>query len=394
MREGSTIQTDLRAEGLVVRKRSLPGKDGAWLVENAISPQELEKREAAARQRVADIQKRLQNRDAIIFMRLRFYYESLDRSLTNRSGIRSGYWPQGWYFHVCRIEGAELDKLRRIMEHLAPVPLNGRPLRFVRKTADANSHAELSLGSPFLSILNPREEIVKKSQESVAMQQMSMDDERYSLPDADYDAFMALPSIRKSYALMNAYRHRPADCFISEEEDYRRRQLETITEKLPQLSTAQVMLNMYYPRLDSQKKLPLLAPPCPPRFWAHVKMSAAEMAQLRDIVSRLKPAPMRYLVPFTAAPRKRDMSDDDGFQLDIRLSFADQSNYLSDIIHSIIRLSELKTAPRLKYGDRVCWVLPDADYDALMAMPSIRQALEWKDTYKNAPANFFTRETP
>ena len=201
--------------GLIEREIRVAGQPNDVWTESYITPRELEKREADARREVAHYQKLLQG-DTPIYLRLSAYYKSLDRSRTNYKGIRSGYWPQGHYYYDLPIRGDELVKLRRIMARLEPVPLKGRPMRLIMKrdSMDPHGYSHVGLCMGHLAMISdPRASIVRKSQEREAMQNMRMSDCRYSLPDADYDAFMALPSIRRIYAVQGAYRNRPGCVF-------------------------------------------------------------------------------------------------------------------------------------------------------------------------------------
>ena len=159
-------------------------------------------------------------------------------------------------------------------------------------------------------------------------------------------------------------------------------------ERMPRLNSAQVMLQMYYPGRKGED-MPLMAPYLRSAYRAQIEMDEAETERLKVILSRLKPAPMRWLLPFTAAPRE---PGDDIFCLSIKLSFSDGDVWLPGVNHSIIRESELRKASGAKFGDLVDFVLSDADYDALKALPSIRKAYDWSVRYHDAPADFFTSE--
>ena len=387
----------LSEEGMVVKMGPAPGLPGATLVECRATPRALEIREAMDRDRVAAIKRALQEEKPQAEVCVHFYYMQLDRSLKNGPGLRTGYWPQGRYFYCYPIEGAELAQLRCALEQLEAVPRQGRPQSIIRRNDAAwnrergdFSHAYLELrldgrSSFGVHLDDPKASVVKKSQESALMQQMSPDDWRYSLPDAAYEALLALPSLRHAYAALKKYRKSPAPFFKSEEEEVSRSRVSRLHHVLPMAKDARLMLDMYYP----QGERPLLAPRYSPRYRAEIVLGAEELAELRGILSRLETVPMRYMVPFTAPPRDRDEMT---AMLSLGVAAAgDDPVVLGDIGRSIIRRSEQRKVASRMDGDCVHYLLPDADYAALMALPSVRRAMEWSRQYKDAPADFFTR---
>lgn len=372
-------------------------------------------------------------------LELHVYYSHLDRSLTNRPGLRTGYWPQGRF--ICRysIAGQELAQLQRILAHLALVPQEGRGQGAAGRTwptgaqadEDAASGEPLSQFSVLLRLCgehtqmlipNPQRNIVPASRLSAAMAQMRAEDVRYSLPDADYTALMALPSFRRACADKAQYKTAPGPAFESEEEAWLRREVAEVQGALPQLSSAMVVLCMGYPQLDKQQgAAPLLAPYRPPYYKAVVNvdkqvyerytrrvadtrgklpppmpgsMPPEELAQLRRILSHLEAVPVRYLAPFRAAARSRETEDYADVSILLEGTPGQSSARLYSIEKTLIKKSGCAAVSRSRYGDCVRWMLPDAEYDALMTLPSIRRAWEWKQTYRSAPADFFMPEGP
>lgn len=387
-------------ESITVRMGPAPGQPGATLVECYATPRAIENQEAMERQRVAAMKRALQETSPQAEVYVRFYYEHLDRARKNGPMLRSGYWPQGHYYYCYPIEGAELAQLRRALAQLEAVPLQGRPQSIIRRDAEDRAPNDFSFaylelrpaGRSALSpgISDPRKSIVKKSQLSAAMKQMSMNEFYYSLPDAARESLLALPTLRKAYAALKKYRSTPAPFFTSVEEADHGRTAEAVRTQLPGMTEAELTLQMRYPKLAAEGDTALLLPPVVtlPRYEAKIQLSAGELAQLREILSRLVAVPMRYMVPFTAAPRSPAEVPAE-LHLELRLG-GGESIRLGDIGHSIARHSERRSIAGRKYGDCVCWELPDADYEALMALPSVRRALEWSRQYKEEPAAFFT----
>lgn len=386
-------------ESISERMRPAPGMEGATLVECQASPRAIELQETRARECVAAMKRALQAEKPQAAVYVCFYYMHLDRSLKNGPWLRSGYWPQGRYFYRYPIQGAELAQLRQALEQLEAVPLQGRPLSIIRRGSDdrapndfSYAYLELQLDgrSAFGPVISdPRKSIVKKSQLGAAMKQMSLSDIRYCLPDAAYEKLLALPSLRKAYAALKTYRNTPAPFFTSEEEEGSRETAEAVRALLPMLKTAELTLQMRYPKLADKGDTALLLPASVtlPDYEAKILLSEEELAQLRGILSRLEAVPMRFMVPFTAEPRN---PAEPPAELHLTLSHdKDTSIILSDIGHSIIRRSERKRIAAQEYGDCARWELPDADYKALMALPSVRRALEWSKIYRETPADFF-----
>ena len=327
-------------------------------------------------------------------IRLCSYYKRLDRSLTNCPLLRTGSWPQGHYVYEFRMTNEELTQLRRILAQLELVPLKEQEKsKRWANVKDDERHASrigLSLNGVHTgwSLEHIRKQLVPASQAATAAQQMVTDGFCYSLPDAEYEAFMALPSVRKAEAALKKYQHAPAPFFTSVEEQVSREHIELLHRDLPRANHAELMLDMRYPKLENKESLsdPLELTP----YTVSVMMSAEELAQLKDILTRLEAVPMRDMVPFTAAPRKSD-EPYSNLSLYLREHETAQPSWLSDIGHSIIRRSERQKAASLPHGDRVNYMLPDADFEAFMALPSIRRALEWTQQYHDAPADFFDK---
>lgn len=414
---------------MVVSASSVPGQPNATLVESRISPETMARLEQQGRQKAETLRSELQSgKVKYAELVLSAYYKDLDRSLKNGPGLRSGYWPQGRYNCRYRIEGKEFERLQQLLVQLKPVPLKGRPLRFTRRDADPDAAAflsgnyssiffELQGESARLWISDPAKNIVKASALSSAMKQMDMKEVRYYLPDADYAALMALPSFRKAYADKARYKNAPGAAFESEESAVLGREVAEVRDTLPQLSSAMVLLQMGYPQPGDT--IPLLAPYRPKYYMAAVNVDQAvlkrynrlvrdatrpklmpmpgsmpqeELQQLGRILAHLEPVPVRYLASSAAAPRSSGDADYSSINILLEGVPGKTSARLHDIGRTIVRKSELKTAAQGKYGDVIRWVLPDAEYAALMALPSIRRAYEWKQLYRHSPADFFFAE--
>lgn len=372
------------------------------------APQTPEQMDAHARQYMAAMhQDLLMDQELSAELNLSVYYPPYDRSRTNYIGIRNGYWPQGNYFYTLPIKGDELKRLRQILAHMQPVPWVGRqqgassqwPGPASGSLEDGWGYCDLILQGEHMRLMIAFDRaVVKQSQVARIMPLLGEHQTCYSLPDADYAAFKALPSIRKISELQRRYRKQPAPFFISREEYGSRRLVEQLHSGASRLGKASLELQMLYPA-SSAGEVGLLVPCVSTLYRAEIQLSEEELAKLRDILSRLEAVPMRYMVPFTAAPRDpattRSM-----LHLELQVehpkheSEGDGRIGLGDIGHSIIRRSERGQVARMEYGDCVNYCLPDADYEALMALPSIRKAMQWSSEYQAAPAKFFTKQAP
>lgn len=150
---------------------------------------------------------------------LRVYYPHLDRTRGKAPYFRTGYWPYGKYYYAIRPTGDELEMLKSLVSKLRVVPGKPQDKWFaVENPVDSNAskaHVELSLLGHHLYLTSCDIADIKKS--IVRESDLPAAEGVYYLPDADYQNFMALPCIRKAYALMEKYRDRPAPYFVSEE---------------------------------------------------------------------------------------------------------------------------------------------------------------------------------
>ena len=108
-------------------------------------------------------------------------------------------------------------------------------------------------------------------------------------------------------------------------------------------------------------------------------MPAAEFRRLRDILSRteaVKPARGRNEVVYVSYP----------FFLTLILKDAQGNEYDLPMMERLwMRKSEADALPpdRARRSDEPCWCLPDADYDALYALPTVRQSRAWGRLYSH-----------
>lgn len=111
-------------------------------------------------------------------------------------------------------------------------------------------------------------------------------------------------------------------------------------------------------------------------------MPAKEFAQLKDILSRMEP-----VIPAIGEPQVVFVSYP-AFETLVFVD-AEKGEYdLPVLERQWMKKSEAETLlpTRPRRSDEPRWCLPDADYDALMALPTVRQAQTWAKWHSRGTA--------
>lgn len=153
-------------------------------------------------------------------------------------------------------------------------------------------------------------------------------------------------------------------------------------------SGIEVRLNVYYLRLDSSRDIaPMLRSGRYPHGWFCVydtlRPTGAELEQLRQMLSRLKPVPREPQDGGTLWPILRE-GENRARGASVSLLFEGRdlaACNIANLQRDIVRESEQRKGEGLYY-------LPDADYKALMRLPCIREAYARLQKYKDDPAAF------
>ena len=152
-------------------------------------------------------------------------------------------------------------------------------------------------------------------------------------------------------------------------------------------SGIEVRLNVYYLRLDSSRDIaPMLRSGSFPHGWFYdtLRPTGAELEQLRQMLSRLKPVPREPQDGGTLWPILREGENRArGAYVSLLFEGRDLAACnIANLQRDIVRESEQRKGEGLYY-------LPDADYETLMMLPTIREAYARLQKYKDAPAAFF-----
>lgn len=151
-------------------------------------------------------------------------------------------------------------------------------------------------------------------------------------------------------------------------------------------SGIEVRLNVYYLQLDSSRDIaPMLRSGSFPHGWFYdtLRPTGAELEQLRQMLSRLKPVPREPQDGGTLWPILREGENRArGAYVSLLFEGCDLATCnIANLQRDIVRESELRKGEGLYY-------LPDADYKALMRLPCIREAYARLKKYKDDPAAF------
>lgn len=324
----------------------------------------------------------------------------------NRTCAGTGVFLKDCFYHDFAIDADENKQLRQLVARLKPVPQHTPADAAWPIGEDADSPGGRSAGLVSLRLVGASQsiecEIYDIQCRIVSETEARSGKGRFYLPDADYKALMSLPSIRKAYAWREKYRDNPPGFFRCAEDDARMRDAEIIREALAEPRRVLVRLDMYYPHLDPHRDAPspLLFPYVSlrmPQYYTIINaerrsessdsvpeddvqfsMGAAELKLLNKALSRLEPMPvMRHAAGEAAA------DESDGCNVYLLVD-----NELINLERDLARKSQAKSA-RVRKTAR--FVLPDADYASLMALPSIRKAMEYRRQYRKAPADFFIK---
>lgn len=296
-------------------------------------------------------------------LRLNLYYPQLDRTRGKPPYVRTGYWPQGKYYYDIRPEGDELKELLRIMTQLSigTGSLKSEPFDGTRAYVSLllDGHDLYLTGC---DIADLKRDIAPQTKAAEAL---------YTLPDADYDKLMELPSIRKMYALRDEYMKEPASFFISEEEEMREQRTASVRKELSEANSASVRLMVHYTQSDAKEQVGLLMGNMRPTYeCALFDVDAQEVKQMVKALSRIETMPLRE---YDAGKNVESVDNklDNGY-IDICLGKV----RLPDIERTMIKKSDMKKALRSSGAEDIWWVLPDEDYKILMSLPSIQAAIE------------------
>lgn len=324
----------------------------------------------------------------------------------NRTCAGAGVFLKDCFYYDFAIDAGENKQLRQLVARLKPVPQHTPADAAWPIGKDADSSGGKTAGMVSLRLVGASQSIECEIDDIqcriVSETEARSGKGRYYLPDADYKALMSLPSIRKAYAWREKYRDNPPGFFRCAEDDARMRGAESIREALAEPRRVLVRLDMYYPHLDPHRDAP------PPLFFPyvslrmpqyytiikaerrsessdsvpeeaeHFSMGAAELKLLRKALSRIEPMPvLRHAAGEAAA------DESDGCSVYLLVD-----DEMLDLERELARKSQAKSA-RVRKTAR--FALPDADYASLMALPSIRKAMQYRREYRKAPAGFFIK---
>lgn len=156
-----------------------------------------------------------------------------------------------------------------------------------------------------------------------------------------------------------------------------------------------VRLHMLYPRLALPEGGLIAGGVVRGDYYADIPVRGQELQELRRIISRMTALPSKRRAdeknarPWPiqdAGAGVEAMGSMELMPAGVCGSLGSLPNFI--IPGSFVRASEAAVL-RLAPDEGAPYVLPDADYAALLALPSVRKAFEWMKKYKDAPAPFF-----